>query len=335
MAGVDLIECTSGAPNYPLRYLSTVFQFLKEKEYDIVFVGFFGQPLMPVIASLTRKPVILDAFISGFDTMCFDRKKCKPYSSAGKALYWLDRKACELADLVICDTNAHIDYFCDRFSIDRSKFARVFVGAEDDIFYPRERKNGKDHFSVLYYGTYLPLHGFEYVIRAAKLLEDHKEIRFKVIGSGMMKDKIRMEAEEMKTRNIEFVDWVPYRDLPGEISEADICLGGHFSGTEKADRVIAGKSFQMAAVQKPLILGDYEANKEFFRHGENAYFTRVADEKALAESIISLKNDKALRGKISRNAYEGFLKECNLLETGNTLRELLERLTLEDGPRWR
>jgi glycosyltransferase involved in cell wall biosynthesis len=319
MKGIEVIQCSSSARNYPLRYISSVLRFLRERDYDLVLAGFFGQPLVPVIKRITDKPVILDAFISGYDTMCFDRKRFRPDSYLGRFFYWMDKRACELADMVICDTNAHIDYFSEQFSIDRRKFARVFVGAEDDIFYPRNVINGNGHFNVLYYGTYLPIHGIEYIVRAAKLLEKHREIDFKIIGTGMTRRAVRTEANRLKIRNIEFVDWVPYHQLPQEIAKADLCLGGHFAGSQKAARVIASKTFQMVATGKPVIVGDNSANRELFQHREDAYFSAMADANALAEAILELKEDDGLREKISRNGYQKFLEECDLKKTSNEL----------------
>jgi glycosyltransferase involved in cell wall biosynthesis len=330
MKGFELIECTSSARNYPLRYLSSVYQFVKERDYDLVFVGFFGQPLVPIIKCMTKKPVILDAFISGYDTMCSDRKRFSPDSCMGRSLYWLDKLSCELADYIICDTNAHVDYFCKQFSLDKSKFVSIFVGAEDDVFFPRKNKNGNGNgdFNVLYYGSYLPLHGTEYVIRAAKKLEAFKEIKFTIIGTGMMKEAIREEAKRLRAGNITFVDWVPYDVLPEEIAKADLCLGGHFSNSEKARRVIAGKTFQMIAAGKPVIVGDNSANRELFTHRENAFFTSLADENALADAIVELKDDDCLREEISKNAYRDFQNECNLDIIGEALRSLLEHSAL-------
>ena len=88
-----------------------------------VFVGFFGQPLVPVIKKLTSKPIVFDAFLSAYDTMCFDRKKFKPDSCAGGFFYWLDKHSCEQSDRIILDTNAHIDYFLKTFGLPKGKIS--------------------------------------------------------------------------------------------------------------------------------------------------------------------------------------------------------------------
>jgi len=115
--GIEIIECTSSSSSYVVRYLNVLGKFIlnRERGFDAIFVGYFGQPLVPVIRKLTNKPIIFDAFLSSYDTMCFDRRRFKPNSLGGRFFYWLDRYSCELADKVLLDTNAHVDYFVDLY----------------------------------------------------------------------------------------------------------------------------------------------------------------------------------------------------------------------------
>ena len=138
--GVEIIECTDSSKSYLLRYPKVILQFILKirADFDIIFIGFLGQPLVPIIKKLSNKPIVFDAFLSTYDTMCYDRKKLKPNSIGGRFFYWLDKRSCELADKVLLDTNAHIDYFVNTFELEREKFQRIFVGADDSIFYPMD-----------------------------------------------------------------------------------------------------------------------------------------------------------------------------------------------------
>jgi hypothetical protein len=40
---------------------------------------------------------------------------------------------------VLLDTQAHIDFFCEEFSLAEDKFRRVWVGADEQIMRPRAR----------------------------------------------------------------------------------------------------------------------------------------------------------------------------------------------------
>jgi len=285
-------------------------KFLLKHDYDLVFIGFFGQPLVPVIKKLTNKPIIFDAFLSAYDTMCFDRKRFKSNSLGGKFFYWLDKHSCELADKILLDTHAHIDYFVNTFGLERNKFQRIFVGADDSIFYPRNMKRKDSTFKVFYYGTYRPLQGIEYIIKSAKKLESHNDIEFEIVGKGPERKKIDTLVQELNIKNIRFIDWVPYEKLPLEIAKADVCLGGHFSHIGKAKRVIAGKTFQFIAMKKPVIVGDNPANRELFEDRENALLVEMASEYTLADAILELKEDEGLREKIAKRGYRTFINRC-------------------------
>jgi len=183
-----------------------------------------------------------------------------------------------------------------------------------------------DGFQVLYYGTFLPLQGIEYVVEAAKLLQSHKDIRFKIIGKGMTYARVMRLVRKLDVENIRFVGWVPYEALPSEIALADICLGGHFSAIPKASRVIPGKVFQMIAMKKPVVLGNGSGNRELFEHKRNAFFCERADPEALADAIASLKSDSSLMERIGENGYTTFRQKCTPHNIGSEIREIAERL---------
>ncbi len=303
--GVELVECVDSAGNYPARFLKVMGKFLagSRGDSDAVFVGFFGQPLMPFVSRLTRKPVALDAFLSGYDTMCFDRKKFPPDSARGRLFYRLDKSACERADVVLLDTNAYVDYFVETFGLAREKFRRVFVGAETNVFYPRDDGKNDGAFNVFYYCTFLPVHGVEHVLDAARILEGERDIRFKVVGA--QKDKAGTLSG-----NIELVEWIDYSKLPESIAAADICLGGHFSNVAKASRVIAGKTFQFLAMRKATIVGDNQANRELLTHKKDTLMVKMADSESLASAIRELKQDEGLLNRIAGEGYRTFEENC-------------------------
>jgi len=309
---VDVIECTSSAKSYFLRYLISIYKYILNfnKTFDVVFVGFFGQPLVPLMKILSRKPIVLDAFLSAYDTMCFDRKKFRPNSIGGKFFWLLDWLSCQLADRIFLDTEEHIQYFITTFSINKHKFNRIFVGADDSIFYPPVKKEKTDLFNVFYYGSYHPLQGIEFIVQAAKILEFDEDIKFYIVGNGIEHDNVLSLARKLKVKNVEFIDWIPYIELPSKIAAADICLGGHFSSIDKSKRVIAGKTFQFIAMKKPVIVGDNPANRELFENKKNALLVEHANPDALASAILELKNDLGLRSKIAEEGYRTFNEMC-------------------------
>lgn len=331
-AHYPVTSLTDSSKRYAKRYLQ-IFRkviFHPLQKYDLIFVGFLGQPIVPLIKLRAQGPVLLDAFLSVFDTLCFDRKKFRPGSLPGRLAYWLDQSSCRLADHVLLDTQAHADYFAKTFHLPKEKFSAIFVGCDEAIFYPRQTHNPQ--FTVLFYGSFLPLHGVETIIRASKLLENETGIHFKIIGQGSETDRInRLAAELDLGKNIEFHPPVPLHTLPAEISQASLCLGGHFGPSAKASRVIAGKTFQCIAMGKPTLVGDNPANRELLTHGLDAWFCKMNDPHDLAEAILTLYHDAPLRDRLGENARETFLKSASTPVLSRQLIELVERLMAQAG----
>src|SRR3989338_5559242 len=196
-----IIEISSNAKSYYLRLPLIILRFIFcYQKYDTVFVGFLAQPLMPFIKLRTRKPIIFDAFISLYDTLCFDRQIFRPDSLVGKFAFWLDKKSCKWADMIITDTDTHADYFSKTFNIDMNKFKTVYLGADTDIFYPRNIQKNTDKFIVFYYGSGLPLQGIDVILKTAKILEKNEKIVFQLVGP--IRKEYKSLINHLKLKNI-------------------------------------------------------------------------------------------------------------------------------------
>lgn len=266
---------------------------------DLIFVGFYGHLILRTLAPLIRAPLLFDAFVSTYDTLCFDRRVFAPDSARGRLAYRLDRSTVRRADHVLLDTPQHVAYFVRTFDTPASRFSALPVGCQDAIFHPQRRTESSGAcMRVLYYSTYLPLHGVETIIRAAAQLA-HAPIHFRLIGQGPLRGESQALAQSLGLNNVEFVDSVPLEALVGEIAGADICLGGHFGNSAKAERVVPGKIYQMLAMERPVIAANTPANRELLCHGKHALLVPPFDAAALAGAIRTLYAQPALREQIA------------------------------------
>jgi len=297
-----------------LRIMRVFFRALPHlllKNYDLIFVGFYGHLLMLPVGILSRPPIIFDAFVSTYDTLCFDRAIFSPTSLLGRLAYWLDQTSCRLADLILLDTLPQAEYFTRTFGLNASRVKHLPVGCNEDIFYPRPQVKEDKNTYVLYYSTYLPLHGVETVVRAAGLLHDVPSLRFRLIGDGPDYIRIRCLADKLGIYNIVFVPTVPLETLANEIAAADICLGGHFGRSDKSRRVIPGKIYQILAMGRPLIAADTPANRYLLSDGINALLCPQDNPEALAATILKLHQDKALQDQIAIRGRALYLERCS------------------------
>ena len=295
--------------------------------YDLVFVGFYGQLLMFPVSVFSRFPILFDAFISTFDTLTSDRKLVAPDSTIGRSLISLDKLACQRASHIMLDTQPHLEYFVDLYKVPPKKISDIPVGCNEEIFYPRRNKGTNKQTRVLYYSSYLPLHGVGTVVQAASQLQD-EPIEFRLIGSGQTYIDTKKISEQLGLRNIEFVPTIPLKELPTEIAAADICLGGHFGTTEKAGRVVPGKIYQILAMEKPLIATNTRANLQLLQHKESAYLCNPNDADDLARAIFYFHENPGDRNHIAKKGkavYEAMASEEVITKLLKSIVEVLLR----------
>lgn len=322
---MEVIECREQSAYFlPFRLLRLALKFLKvTRKFDVMIVGFPGQEVMPLARFLTRKPIIFDAFTSHYGGYVLDRQKFSPRSWRARYFWWVDRWSCRLADIILLDTQAHIIFFVDEFRLPREKFRWIWIGADEDAFYPRETAKDENIFSVIFFGTYVPLQGAEFIVKAAKILEKEKII-FNFIGKGQDEKKAKDLAERLKLKNIVFKDMMKREELVNQIAAADISLG-LFGLTPKTLLVIPNKVYESLAMKKAVVTADTPAIRELFTAGE-ILMVKAGDPESLARGILRLKNDGQLRQKLAHGGYCKYKEQATSLVLGGQLKNIIKSL---------
>ena len=278
--------------HYPARLIH-VFRrllFTDLHEYDAIVIGFAPQLIIPLFFRKIRSSgadVIIDFFISMYDTLCHDRQYFNPQSLLGKVLHKIDTYTLSCADEVICDTNAHKSFFVEEFHVSANKCRILYLEADHSMFYPIKTSRpqyltGKS--LVLYFGTGLPLQGTDIVLEAYSKLRDYNNIHTMFIGHPRSKREKDIIAS---TSNLTHIEWLPQDKLNEYINMADLCIAGHFNkAIAKASRTIPGKAYIYDANNKPMILGDNPANHEHFNASRQCIYVPMGDADALAHTIL-------------------------------------------------
>ena len=300
---------------------------LLKKDYDIVIPN--GKLVMIVTKAMRifiKKKIVFDVFISDYEALVESRKLIKKGSLKSRIYYFFDRYSCKFSDIVLLDTNEHINYFVNKFDLDKKRFRRIFVGANEKLFYPRKSKRKDKKFRILFYGTFIPGHGIKYILKAAKMLEKDKDIEFLLIGTGQTYDEMCKLSKKLKNKNVKFTGWVNFKKIPSFIADADVCLGMFGDHIKKIDRVIGNKIYEIIAMKKPLITGEAKAMKEAFTDKEDVLFCKMDDEKSLADAIQTLKDNPKLMDKIANNGYKLFKKRFTAKQIGKSVLEVIKEL---------
>lgn len=280
----------SNKKNYIIRILEVWWKLLiLGRGYDVIFFGFAPQLVAPFFLKYRDKEIVIDFFVSVYDTLVNDRNKFSSRSPIAGLCHWIDAYVIRRAKCIITDTKADAAYFIREFNGDRDRFRTVYLEADETIYYPREqhkRSDLADQFVVLYFGSILPLQGADIVLKAIEILRDEKNIFFQFIGP--VSDKYATPIQD----NVEYIDWLPQEELAEYIANADLCLAGHFnSEIDKAKRTIPGKAYIYSAMGKPMILGDNEANHELYDSSDNVFWTAMGNAEALAGVILKCSSE--------------------------------------------
>lgn len=318
---VNVLECKDTSKSLLLRYVKLFFKYLKFiGKFDVMVVGFSGQEMMFLTRFLTRRPIIFDVFTSHYMGYILDRRYFSPQSFRAKYYHFLDRWSCKLADLVILDTQAHIDYFVKEFGLNPTKFRKIWLGANSDLFHVQDKPipEDKNRFNVVFWGNFIPLQGVEYIIKTAKILEG-ENVKFYLIGGGGQTMKANKElADELGLKNVEFTGWLSQEDLNRKIAQADACLGA-FSDSIKADITIQNKIFEALSSGKVIITARTTAIKELLENKKNCLLSNKADPDDLARKILELKNSPGIKDKIAKNGHDFFVENLSENKLGGML----------------
>jgi len=293
-------------------FLKSIFFFLKNaeelKSADAVIVGFPGYFEIFVFKFIklitgANFPLFFDYFFSVYESLVFERKVVKENSFIAKFLYFFDKAGLLTADKVLIDTENHRDFIAEMFGIEKEKFAVIPVGESEKYFsfspYPKE----KNPFTVVFFGTFLNLHGIDKIKEAVKLLEN-EGVRFILIGKGKNDSIFKKE----KFKNLEFVnDFLPPEELRKHIEKSHVVLG-IFGENKRAGIVIPCKIYDALACGRPVITGKTPASRTMFENLEFVVLCKNSPEK-IAESIkkLSCLPQKKLE-ELGKKAYDFYKK---------------------------
>jgi len=342
-AGVEVVECRvplwvdttdklaaarGAAPSVAVR-LAAAWRELARcyravGSHDAVLVGYAGQLDVLLAHCLMRgadRPLVLDAFLSVAETL-EDRGLARAGSVRWRAARLLDRLASRRADRVLVDTRAHAAYFARQLGVPSERLAVVPMGA-----WPRQPRPlpARPTFEVLYFGAYIPLHGLDYVLGAARRLTPLADVRFTLVGDGQDFARVRDRAARLGLGNVRFVRaWLSEDALVAQyVNAADVCLGA-FGASPKAGRVLPAKVFLALAAGRPVVTRDSPAAREALRHGETALLCAPASAEALAAALCRLRGDPALRERLAEAGPALVARHYTPEPLGRRLRSILE-----------
>jgi len=312
-------------------YLRLFWRYLHVGRYDVLIVGYPGQPDIPLawlLARLRGKPLVYDVMMSIY-LIAEERglEQRSPFSM--RLIRSMERLACRLPDLLIIDTPEYARWYQENYGIRSEKIRLLPLGADDRLFKPFDCPEKDDSiFLCLYYGTFIRNHAPGVIVDAARLLAGDPTIRFEMIGQGPEREKTVALANSYGLANLTFTEWMEVDELVQRVACADVILGT-FGITPQALMTMQHKIHEALAMAKPIINGESPVMRSTLQHGETIYLCERQNPRALADAILALRDDPRLRSQLSKQGYTFYQENLTLEQTGEKLTGFLEEIVAQ------
>ena len=191
------------------------------------------------------------------------------------------------------------------------KTAMIPNMSKPDNFYPHEpnleivKEFGLDMncFNVVHFGSMGKANGLEYIIEAAKVLQDRgvNDVNFWFMGQGATEPVIKRLSELYKLRNVKFLGF----HKMSIVSEIVNCSSASIT-TFRYLPILAtnspNKLFDSLSAGKPIIVNSAGWTKMMVEEGDCGFFVDPDNPSVLADKIIEIKDDKELLARWGNNA---------------------------------
>ena len=269
--------------------------------------------------------VLFDPMISAWDKKVLEQRKWKADEPRAKRLLAHERELMAMPDFITWDTSCHVDFAAEYLGVPRDKMCPLFTGTDEEVFKPVEgQEEPSSVFKVLYHGAYLPLHGTEVIVEAARKTQG-LPIQWDFLGWGAY--KAETEAKAAGLGNVRFLDKVPYVKVPEVICAHDVVLGV-FGTTPKAARVIGNKVYECMACARPTINEFCTGYPPSAKDCKAIKFIPAGDPDALVRAVEEYRADWANRDMYFREARAFFERELSMKVVTSQLSDILARLGL-------
>jgi glycosyltransferase involved in cell wall biosynthesis len=269
-----------------------------------------------IIAKLLKKKVIGEFYISMYDTFVNDRKLVKKDSKQARKFLKIDQNFIDICDEIIFLNSAERAYYLKiigrESALKKTALIPLATNKKQKIHLPFAN-NECNKLVLCWWGTFIPLHGLEKIIEAAKSLKE-KGVNFKLYLFGTSEEKSKPYKEQVLSLGLEefvFIDNNKnFSDKSLDsflIENCDIAFG-NFGDSVKAKTVMTNKVVEASSMALPVISQRTAALSEYFENEKNIYFTDSNPE-FIANKIIDLAADKELMKIVAHNAYKLYESE--------------------------
>lgn len=254
------------------------------------------------------------------------------------ASYWQIKlmRICEIisyriSSKILANATGTKDRIVKVFGVDPNKIETIPNGANTELFKPvlvdKSCLGLVDNFKyICFVGNLLPWQGIQYLISSApRVIEKYPNVKFLIIGSGMMeKSLIRMVEEIGLQESFIFTGLVPYQDVPKYINACELCVAPFIK--DKDNKMSPLKILEYLACGKPVITSNIRGAGDIITANNCGIAVSSENSEELAEAIIRLLEDEELRSVMGTNGRILIIKDYDWSVIASKIEQIYETL---------
>jgi glycosyltransferase involved in cell wall biosynthesis len=305
-------------------HLVVLYRYLRACPTQKIYIPYPAIFVAVILSFLPKRcqpeKVVIDAFISLYDTVVNDRKLFSRKSIVAKLLMKIERRAFRFTDIVVTDTDQNSAYYSQLFGLPLCKFLAIPLSTNESEIKFSPYKPSSEAVKVLFVGTLVPLHGIKIILKAISLLRKNENIEFTIIGDGQDGRLVEEYLREYPDSIAWIKTWQSSSEIAKYIHRADICLGIFGEGA-KAQRVCPYKIYSYAMCGRAIITGETDWTRSMLT---TQYFetTPVGSGELLAIAIKELAGNESKRALLAGSVakfYEQTLSNAKASSEFNAL----------------
>ena len=318
-------------------FLFLMYYCLKQKS-DVIYVRYSSVLYSyMIISKIFRIPFIIE--INGIPSEEFKITRhykgifTKVASTVFTALS--EKLNYKYAKKIVAVSSGIKKYIVKNYNINPFNVSVIQNGANIDLFKPLNQNKIKKEMGfdlncnyIGFCGSFNSWHGLKQLVKSAPLiLEKSKNVKFQLIGNGIIKEEIcQMVNDFHLSDSFIFINAVPYEEIPKYVNAFDI-------GVILKEKNISGsplKLWEYMACGVPVVAtnsDDFYLLKKY--NGGLIVDSEKPDE--IAEAILSLLKNKKLREEMGKNARKYVIKNNSWETVANRVKKVCEDAIKKDG----
>ncbi len=286
---------------------------------DVLYLRQNSFPFFPIIlCNILKIPSIVE--VNG---LVLDELKVNPDSKsiAYRVFSYLALRSEKLnyryCNKIVSVTDKLKEELVKLYSVPEEKVFVINNGANTDLFKPLDKKQVKAKLGlesstkyVCFVGHLAAWQGVEFLIYASPLiLEKCPDIRFLIVGDGVMRDKLLELASELGLSDkFVFTGRVPYECVPLYINAADVCVAPFIRERNSKIGLSALKTYEYLACGKPIVASSIPGVKDLIESSGGGISVTPEDPEEMATAIVKLASEDSTRALMGEKGRKYVLK---------------------------